>query len=165
MNTNLIIGLIAVAVIGIGGGYALAHRSASGPDAGGQAGAAAGTFTGSVKDLSARGGDWKCVIEAAASPDGQPVSGTIYVSGARLRADMSTSAPGAGAADSHLIVDGTDAYTWSSLMPQGIKTSTASADADEESPGGDASYTYRCDPAQADEALFLPPSNVSFRTL
>jgi hypothetical protein len=128
---------------------------------------ASGSFTGSMKDLSARGGDWKCTIASQASSDGQPVSGTIYVSGPRLRADMSTTAPGAGAVDSHLIVDGTDAYTWSSLMPQGIKTTTASADegSEEGLSGTDARYTYQCEPARADAALFAPPAGITFRTL
>jgi hypothetical protein len=133
----------------------------------------AGTFTGSVADLSARGGDWKCTVEDKAStPAGQtPSSGTVYVSGRRVRADFTTTVQGYGAVDSHLIADGTDTYSWSSMMAQGVKTAMPPAGSDEDATtsGGDDSagqrYTYQCAPAQADASLFVPPSSVTFRTL
>jgi hypothetical protein len=144
----------------------------TGADQSGAQAEAAGTFTGSVADLSARGGDWKCTVEDQAStPAGQtPSSGTVYVSGRRVRADFTTTAQGYGAVNSHLIADGTSVYSWSSIMPQGIKTAQADAGSDDDATSGsgdtaDQRYTYQCAPAQADATLFVPPSSVTFRTL
>jgi hypothetical protein len=95
----------------------------------------------------------------------------VYVSGRRVRADFTSTVQGIGPVEAHLIADGTDVYSWSSLMPQGIKTAMADGEPEESAPtsgGGadqDQRYTYDCQPARADASLFTAPSGISFRTL
>lgn len=183
MNTKLITG-VAVAVAVVGGGYFLFTHSAAekggadDPRTGGEGAAASmanekgGAFTGSIRELSARGGDWKCTVDASSDTSvGQAVSsGVVYVSGRKVRGDFTTSVPQLGNVESHLIADGTDVYAWSSVLPQGIKTAMTA----EESGSGPTSgqvfdtnhqYSYDCQPAAADASLFAPPSSVTFRTI
>jgi hypothetical protein len=168
-----IIGIVVVIVLA-GGGYAIyrgmqaampasqdSQTSTSTPQE-------AGTFTGSVADLSARGGDWKCTVDTKASAGATAASGVVYVSGTRIRADYHSTVQGVGAVEAHLIADGTSVYSWSSMLPQGIKTEMSASQDESISALGDGanqSYTYDCDPAHADASLFVPPSNISFRTL
>jgi hypothetical protein len=176
MNTNLIIGLVVGAVVAVGGGYFLmTQRSASSsPNAAvieEGSGAQAGMYRGSLTDLAARGGSWKCTVDAQADTGaGQAASsGTTYVSGDKVRADFTTTVQGYGSVDSHLIVAGGYSYSWSSMMPQGIKTqvtATAGGGAATSGQGADAhqSYAYDCQPWTADASLFAVPTDITFRT-
>lgn len=176
-RTTLLLGLIAGVVV-IGGAYFVTHN----PQASKQPGEAQvqspapetpGIFDGSIADLAIRGGDWKCTVDAKANTGGGQAisSGVVYVSGKRVRADFTSTVPGMGKVDSHLMADGTDVYSWTSLYPQGIKTKMAAADSDsttKTSGGGmdaNQNYTYQCAPAQSDASLFVVPAGVSFRTI
>jgi hypothetical protein len=173
------VGFIAVLVIG-GIGYAIWQLSAGDVSPSGSQATSTqsatqedSAFTGSFADLAARGGEWKCTVDATANNGaGTAVSaGTVYISGKKVRADFATSVPGVGNVEAHLIADGTDTYSWSSMLPQGIKTKMTGSSADFSAPtsggGSDANqrYTYDCQPAQAASSLFVPPADVTFRTL
>ena len=177
MNTKLVLGIVVAGVV-IGGGY-LVVRGSSAPageqtahsadavSSGGASQEEAGAFQGSIFDLSARGGDWKCTVGAQASTGGGQAisSGAVYVSGKKVRADFTSEVQGHGTVASHLIADGTDVYAWSSMDAQGIKTAQAASDTSEEPLGADQNYSYDCVPAQAPASLFVAPSDITFRNL
>lgn len=178
MNTKLVLAVVAgVVVVGAGAFIAIngATKSAltdEGSEQQATQPAQAGAFQGSFADLAARGGDWKCTVDAQASTGaGQALSsGVVYVSGRKVRGDFTSTVQGIGRVDSHLMADGTDVYSWTSLYPQGMKTKmAASGDETTETSGQGADanqkYSYHCEPAQADASLFIAPTNVTFRTL
>lgn len=170
MNQNTIIGIV-VAIVVVGGAYYVTQggvsetASQTGEDT--QAGetAQAGAFTGSVSELAARGGSWKCTVDASTA---QSISsGVTYVSGGKVRGDFTTNVQGYGSVESHMIADGTDVYTWSSAMPQGIKTkmmATGQGGTATSGRGVDANtaYSYDCQPWVADATLLIPPANITF---
>jgi hypothetical protein len=179
MNTKIIIGIVAVVAVA-GAGYAFTRTSPAGMPAQTQeqtqetsAAAQSGQFTGSIADLSARGGDWKCTVDAQAATGGGAAasSGVVYVSGKKVRGDFTSTVQGIGPVEAHLVADGTNVYSWSSLLPQGIKTTMAASEPEESAAtsggGADANqrYTYDCQPAHADASLFVAPADISFRTL
>jgi hypothetical protein len=180
MNT-ILIGIVALLVAAGGGYYAFSHHSsvslptsgiATSTDTNAQPSqsaqdAAPGKFTGSYAALAARSGSWKCTVDSAAMQT--KTSGVAYVSSGKLHADFTTSVPSYGSMESHVIADGTDVYTWSSIMPQGIKTKMVqgqgSGSGATSGQGSDAnqSYSYDCQPWTADASLFVPPSTVTFK--
>lgn len=173
MKTNLILGIVAaIAVIGGGGYYVMnMSESAEGGDSNAES-AEAGAFQGSMTALMERGGNWKCTVDAEASTGaGQAVSsGVVYVSGDKVRADFTSTVEGYGNVDSHMIADGTNVYTWTSMMAQGIKTrmtAMGSGGAQTSGQGFDAnqSYSYDCDMTTADASLFVVPKSVTFMDL
>lgn len=175
MNKNLLVGLVVGGVVVVGGGYYLmGAKTAQAPEeAGAQTAettsvvesAQAGKFTGSVADLAMRGGSWKCTVDASTA---QSISaGVTYVSDGKVRGDFTTNVQGYGSVESHLIVDGDTVYTWSSAMPQGMKTkmvAQGAGGAATSGQGADANqaYAYDCQPWTADVSLFVPPATVTF---
>jgi len=176
MNTNIAIGIV-VAVVVLGGGYYVMTQGSMPTTEGVQGNlneapigteAEAGKFNGSFSELATRGGSWKCTVDTSTAESIS--SGVTYVSGGSMRADFTTSVQGFGNVESHVLVSGQDVYTWSSMMPQGIKT-TLSAQATggtaTSGQGMDANtdYSYDCQPWTADTALFVVPTNITFKTL
>lgn len=176
MKTNLIIGLVVGAVVVAGGGYYLMKKgsSSAGESSRTEQGlpkdeaAQGGKFNGSFASLATRGGSWKCTIDSSTAESIS--SGVTYVSGGNVRADFSTKVQGYGTVDSHMLVSGQDVYTWSSMMPKGIKTkmmSQGSGGTATSGQGMDAnhSYSYDCQPWSADASTFALPTGVSFMTV
>lgn len=178
MNQNTAIGIVVGLVVVLGGGYYLmSAKTAQAPEGSGTQtvettpaveSAQAGKFTGSLTDLATRGGSWKCTVDASTA---QSVSaGVTYVSGGKVRGDYTTNVEGYGKAESHMIADGEYVYTWSSMMPQGVKTKMVAQGAGgtaTSGQGADAnqSYSYDCQPWTADASLLVPPANVTFMTV
>lgn len=173
MHTNTLIALVlGIAVIG-GGAYFVFNQPSSGSEDTQMESAEAGAFEGSMTALMKRGGNWKCTVDASANTGaGAAVSsGVVYVSGEKVRADFTSTIQGFGTVDSHMLADGTNVYTWSSMMPQGFKLPQAKMEgqggAETSGSGFDAnqSYSYDCQPGSADAALFSTPGNVTFTEL
>ncbi len=178
MNTNAIIALIAgVVVIGGGAYYVMKSDSQASPVGGADNETMSAqddrAFSGSIMALSERGGEWKCTVDTTSQTGGgQAVaSGVVYVSGNKVRADFDVNVAGIGAMEAYMIADGAYVYSWSSMVPQGVKVAQAQAESSQSTAtsgqGMDAntSYSYDCEPASADASLFVPPSNVTFMTL
>lgn len=170
---KILIGVAAVAVVAVGGFFVLNNfiyqeKQADTLEPRGADASEPGKTSGSIQDLAKRSGDWKCTVDASTAQSAS--SGVTYVSGGKIRADFTTAVEGYGNVDSHLVADGTDVYTWSSMMPQGIKTAQAAEGqgGTQTSGGGmdaNQSYSYDCQPWSADASLFAPPADVTFRTL
>lgn len=184
MNTQLVAGLLAAAVVIGGGAYFLARSSspstAENPaalntdiEADTNTSAEAGEFEGSIVKLVARGGEWKCTVDSSSSTGaGQAsASGVVYVSGEKIKADFDVTVPSLGAMKAYMIADGEYVYSWSSMMPQGVKMEQADSWSGEGAATSgrvvdvNSSYSYDCEPADADASLFVPPANVTFMTL
>ena len=172
-----LIGLaVAVAVV-LGGYFVINQHSTSDAPANTDGAsmeqeASEGAFEGSLADLSRRGGNWKCVVETTANTGAGSVasSGTVYVSGEKVRADFTSEVPGFGVVDAYMIADGAYVYSWTSMTPQGVKTEMV-ADTEETTEdvptsgsGYDPnhSYEYDCQMATADASLFVVPGDVTF---
>jgi hypothetical protein len=182
MNTTTIIGIVAGVVL-VGGALYLMNRAPDGEEAAMQAAgesaalqdetAEPGAFAGSLIELAARGGQWKCTVDAAVDTGATQAvsSGVVYVSGENIRADFTSAVSGFGNVETHVIGDGAYTYTWTSLLPQGFKAEMtsggASSGAATSGYGADAnqSFAYECEPARADASLFVVPSTVTFQEI
>jgi hypothetical protein len=164
-----IIGTIAgLIIIGGGGWYAASHShpqgSAPAPAADSTAATAEaeGTFTGSLRELGARGGDYTCTMHTDSG--NVPTDGTLYVSGENIRGDFASNYPQMGNVETHLIADGATLYLWSSLLAHGIKTDemTESDTSADGSIDANRSYTYDCKAWSADASKFVLPTDITF---
>ncbi len=127
-----------------------------------------GKFSGTMMDLSKRGGSWQCSVDTSTAQAAS--SGTVYVSGNKVRADFTMNVQGYGTVSAYMIADGEFTYSWSSMMPQGVKakmTTEGQGGTATSGQGVDASmsYGYDCQPWTPDASKFVVPTNVSFRTI
>ena len=77
-------------------------------------------FKGSMKTLIARGGNYKCMFKQ--DTDAGTSTGTVYISDKEMRGDFtSIVAANNMTVESHMISDGEFMYTWSPMMPTGMK--------------------------------------------
>jgi hypothetical protein len=128
-------------------------------------------FSGSIKDLKDRGGDYKCVFDQNIS--GSQTSGTAFISGNKLRLDSKSVTQilsGSMNIESHVISDGTLIYVWSSMMPTGIKMSVPDENATtsiETTQGFDYDQVldYQCAPWVVDTTEFDLPATIEFKEL
>lgn len=164
MKTSTAVGALVAVVVLAGGVYLLMRNSApantsESTQTTNTNSTQGGTFSGSMQDLAARGGEWKCTV--ASNTNGTASQGTVYVSGNKMRADFTVSGY-----EAHMISDGSYSYSWSSAAPQGVKVKVAQgASAGPASGQGvdtNTAYSYNCAPATAEAALFVPPTTVNF---
>lgn len=169
MNTNLLIGLVALVVVLGGGAWFLSSRDAKQPPVPTtvqeQQGAA------SFGELIARAGSWTCTVST--SVEAAPSEGTTYIADGKIRADF-VSRPvmlGGKEVATHMIQSDGYVYTWSDMMPQGMKMlipkdmPTSSAGDAVGTVSADAQVQYSCLPWIVDASKFEPPSNISFMEL
>lgn len=125
-----------------------------------------GKFNGSVNELLARGGSWKCTV--AFTAEGMESTGTTYVSNGMMRADFSSTMPQVGNVETHLIVRDNTAYTWTSMMNQGFKFPIQNGEVVAPSGGAQAAssfnqdYDFNCEAWSADSSKFALPGNITF---
>lgn len=128
--------------------------------------AADNKFNGSLSDLQSRGGDYKCSF--VQTNDGSDSTGTIYISGKKMRGDFNTTVKLAAdmKVESHMISDGEFIYNWSSMVPTGFKmaidqdaTATPSTS---QSFDYNQKLDYDCEVWTKDEAKFALPTEIKF---
>jgi len=155
MNTNGIIGLVALIVVVGGGAWWLSNEQA-------ESGAPAGTTT--FAALIARGGNLTCDVSVS-TPDA-PAEGTTYISGDQVRADITVrpSMMGGAQINAHMIQSGGYIYSWSDMVPQGFKMEVSESVGAAQSQGFDvnAQVEYSCSPWLVDASKFTPPAAVTF---
>lgn len=164
MSTNQIIALAIGAIIIIGGGYYLVTAKGSN-DYGAASNAPDTAYSGSLKDLAARGGSYECHVDTTAT---NGTKGDVFVSGGNMRGDFTTTVNGSNV-DSHIInVDGYT-YAWSSAAVQGVKIKLNTAATAQTSPNApsqgidqNTSYSWNCDAWTADQSQFTPPTSITF---
>lgn len=147
--------IIVVLVLLVGGFFLLGGKGGD------------GNQPGTLADIMARGGDWKCTWSIAT--DGSSGNGTVYVSGNKFASTIITSS-GEGSVTAQAISDGEYMYTWGDAMPTGVKMKLDGTQVPDVSSTGDVSgvgqlageYAYDCDPWSANMTMFTPPSNITF---
>ena len=170
MNKNLVI--LVIVIVLVLAGYYLWGNSADNTAVDGQGAAVAGaklgeaTFTGSIADLAARGGDYQCAVSAEGELAG--TKGTVFVSGNRVRGSFSSATP-EGEIASNLIQDNGSVYVWSDSFPQGFKMAVTEPGTPTNLPnaagtGFDANtaYSWQCDPWAVESTAFALPEGVTF---
>jgi len=173
MNTKIIIGVLAVVVVGAGAYMVIAKPASDSAMSGSEASTeqGSGRFSGSFADLTARGGEWKCTIDSSVDTGAGAAisSGVVHVSGNKVRGDFTTNVEGYGSVQAHMISDGEYVYSWSDMAPQGIKVKAAAQSSGTGPTSGQVvdlnhSYSYDCEQSSTEASLFVPPANVSFTT-
>ena len=124
---------------------------------------------GTMADIMARGGAWKCAVSTTAA--GVTSGGTVYVANGKVRGDFTSEVPQMGTMEVHMIADGKDAYTWTSMMKTGFKMSTTKPTETKDTPTADkqdfynAQYDYQCSPWSADVSVFTLPTDIAFNDM
>ena len=120
----------------------------------------------SIKDLVARGGSFKCTFTSNVT--GAESSGTYYIVGKSIRADMMSSTAGKSV-DVHIIVKDGYMYNWSNASPMAIKIPIAANEDPAASFSGATNYTqgnnavnYHCEASSVDPSMYAPPANIKF---
>jgi hypothetical protein len=171
MNTPATIGTIVLAVVVIGGGiwYAVTHpidrsMETASETATGESKAGEGTLA----DLWTIGGSVKC--EVSSGDETAPFSGTVYASGGKMRVDAITKIPQIDrTVNTHMVRADGFLYTWSDMLPQGIKIAEPKPDAAGNSTptvngvAGSTKVTYSCAPWIADASILTPPADITFK--
>lgn len=169
MNTNTLLGLLALIVV-VGGGVWFFSQKDAGEQGMMDENEMMNDGTSSFAELLHRTGSWKCTVSVEIEES--PSEGTVYVSDGKVRADF-TSRPktmGGTEVKTHMVQTDGYVYTWSDLLPQGMKMmlpkdSTATADTTTGVVGTDSDVDYSCAPWVGDNAQFTPPASVSFMEL
>ena len=174
MNTKaLIVGAVVVVVVGGGIWYATSHHapapvvtSATTTTQSETGTTASESGTGTIASLWGMTGNLTCDVS---SNTGTPFSGKVYVSGGKVRADVNATIASMGnkQVESHMIHADGFVYSWTNLIPQGIKVPDAQATTgSNQSQGVSAAtaITYSCLPWVADPTVFVVPTSVSFMT-
>lgn len=173
MNKTLILAIGGVAVIG---GGIFAFMQLGGVDVGNNEEAMTendemdGGFAGSIKDLMVAGRSVTCTFER--DDEMGHMNGTVYVSGENMRGNFSIAQGSGERFDTSVIQDGEYGYTWGT-SPFGeiatkIKLAVAEADSSDSSDGApdlDEDFDYHCHSWNADNSMFVPPSDVDFQDL
>jgi hypothetical protein len=123
-------------------------------------------FRGSLLDLLAQAGAWQCQVSVTV--DDITTVGSVYATDGKLRGDFVANVREVGNVQTHMIVRGNDAYTWTSLMNRGFKLPIENGAV--QAPTAEASaasafnqeYDYECREWTADESLFAFPSGIVF---
>lgn len=115
---------------------------------------------GSLMGMTSAG---KCTVST--ETNGVESMGTVYVADGNIRGDFS-STMGGRLVESHIIATTDTVYTWSTGLPQGVKTprtpNTGGADAAKTSFNPNASLKYSCTSWITDASMFVPPATIQF---
>lgn len=129
--------------------------------------------SGSLDTIIALGKDYKCTFTH--NIDMGNTEGTVYISGKNIRGNFLThvSVPGMAAmtVENHMIRNGDDVYSWSSLSQQGFKGKVSVNDeANSDQPRSDVleiqntQLDYNCESYSPDSSLFTVPTSITFVT-
>ena len=123
----------------------------------------------SLKDLLLSGVPQRCSYRD--TEEGIDMAGTTYVSGGKVRADFTSTTEGK-TTTGHTVYDGTTSYIWTDEMTTGYKMmidiskeEEASSESDSTTQQGvdlNKTIDYTCSPWVVDQALFTPPTTITF---
>lgn len=163
MTTQGIISvLVALVVVGGGAWYLSTHQSATVATETQQTTGDTGSST--FAQFIAQGGSRSCDVTVS-NPDA-PASGVVFVNGNQVRADFTAKPTGlkGGSVNAHVIQTDGYVYSWTDLIPQGVKVAVAGSMGAAASQGFDvnAQVSYDCSPWVPDANKFVVPSTVTF---
>jgi hypothetical protein len=170
MKNKVVIGVIAVIIIGAGVWYFISQSGKGGaPIVSAPVANSNGTSLDTLAAILASGRPVKCTVVPTA--DNGNMSGTFYIANGKTRGDYSVT-EGAQPMSGHMIVIGQTSYTWFEGQSTGFKITATSANANVNAPvaanqGLDPNQKigYNCSPWSADATLFALPANVKFNDM
>ncbi|MBP9855862.1 MAG: hypothetical protein KBC48_00935 [Candidatus Pacebacteria bacterium] len=114
----------------------------------------------SLTDLIASKKAQKCTVKHEVA--GIESNGTVYVAGGKLRGDFVST--GGASANTHVIVDGDNVYTWIDGMGMGVKVATDSAAgaSAQQAVSMNQKLNYDCTNWSVDASVFTRPSGITF---
>ena len=119
---------------------------------------------GSMKDLMAREGSWKC--EFTHKTDVSDSTGIVYISNGMMRGNFLSQVPQLGEVKSYMVTRDGFVHTWSDMMPQGVKMPVVAAEGSASTEGQADIYNqeldYNCMSWEADVSMFELPQTVVF---
>lgn len=170
METKTFIGIV-VAVVVVGGGvwYFSSNNGGGFPTEEGVTGTMEEKAEGSatLADLMMRTGSFRCDVEmkAEATNGMSESAGTVYIGDGKMRGDFATKVSGM-TINSYMISREGYVYTWSDMMPQGMKMKVSTdGSADTTTQGAmdaSAAVDYHCAPWAVDGSKFTVPTAVTF---
>lgn len=119
---------------------------------------------GTVADLLARTGSWKCEVQSTAG--GIASNGTAHIANGSIRGTFSSKVPQLGniSITTNLLVTNGYSYTWTSLYPQGAKVALgAVSEASDGAITPETGVSYTCAAWTADPSLFTVPGDITFK--
>lgn len=173
MEPKTLIGIVvAIAVVG-GGIWYVSGQKAEAPADGEPVTGAEETADGSgtLADLMKRSGSYKCTVEVKPTQANANTesSGTVYVGNGKMRGDFSTvvAAMGGKKVESHMLTTDGYVYTWSDMMPQGMKiqVDTTGEVATQTGMDANAAVDYHCSPWTVEASRFTVPTNITFTVM
>lgn len=120
--------------------------------------------------LMEKGGNHQCTFAHATQVGNS--TGTVYISGKKIRGDFVSKVSIEGLANmsdiqTYMISDGESIYTWSSMTTDGYKAPVAK-DTPKESPSTvpiEQELDYKCLAWKVDESKFSLPTNITFKAI
>lgn len=162
MNTNTLLAVIVGVVVVGGGAWYLSLQQPPAMVQEETTLSSAGTTT--FASFVAQGGSRSCDI--VVNNEAAPAQGVVYVSGADVRADFTTQPITAGGMSitAHMIQTGGYVYSWTDIMPQGVKVAVANGQGAASANGFDinAEVSYDCSAWTPDASKFEVPSTITF---
>jgi len=168
MSLQTIIGtVIAIVVVGAGAWY-FTSRPATSPQvveqqSTGNAESGSATFA----SFLAQGGSRSC--DVTVENESAPASGVVFVNGDQIRADITARPTTFGGVEvrAHMIQTGGYVYSWSDLIPRGVKivVSQGISAAAQQGFDANAQVSYTCSPWVPDPSKFVVPATVTFMEL
>lgn len=124
------------------------------------------TAQNSLLDLLTGGKTQSCTFSYAGT-DGAKTAGTIYISGTKMRGDISTTTTSNKESKITMIRDGDTTYVWGSDLPTGIKMTVSADDLKTNTQANQYLNTtqktnYKCSPWSVDSSMFSVPTNIKF---
>jgi len=170
MKNKVVIGVIAVIIIGAGVWYFISQSGKGGaPIVSAPVANSNGTSLDTLAAILASGRPVKCTV--APTADNGNMSGTFYIANGKTRGDYSVS-EGAQPMSGHMIVDGQTSYSWFEGQPTGFKVTAAPVSGNENAPAAakqgfdpNQKIGYNCSPWSTDASLFTLPANVKFNDM
>jgi len=170
MKNKVVIGVIAVIIIGAGAWYFISQSGkGAAPIVGAPVVNLNNTSLDTLAAILASGRPVKCTV--APTADNGNMSGTFYIANGKTRGDYSLT-EGAQPMSGHMIVIGQTSYTWFEGQSTGFKLTATSVNGNENAPvapsqGLDPNQKigYNCSPWSADASLFVLPANVKFNDM
>ena len=171
MNKKLGLIIIVLVLLLGGGAYVMMSKSKSAPVSPTTTEAkptetttTASQVKGTLKSLLTAGIPQSCTFT-----NDTGASGSVYVSGGKMRGDFQTTSQGK-TFSGHMIIDSGYSYLWSDAMARGMKIAmsdvqpTGTAATNSQSMDVNQTVSYSCKPWVPDSSMFTLPANVTFTT-
>lgn len=156
--------IVVVLFLLAGGWYFMSSRKANSPSAPGTTGGSQESSSKSLKDLLTKGVAQTCTYS------NETTSGTIYVSGGKMRGDIDTTVENVTTKTHMLVMDNTS-YIWSDGTKAGFKmgydpnatpVAGSESSATKETFDANADMNYKCKAWIVDSGKFTLPAGVTF---